>query len=334
MKRIATLCAVIVCVAFTIGCKPKADSIVPREGLINFVTGDVKLVSEQGQEADAKIGDAIKEGMKITTKGPKSSVDIFFGENAIKVLGNSSIDVKKLILNATRNSEQTELFVNNGAVFSKVTKLSKTDDYRVKSPTATAGVRGTDFILEEREGKANVACLDGKVEAVNNTVQNAQPVVLDRHEEVDIQSGQSDMVKKQISQDRLNMLNIKLTIQQMREDIRQRYLQQKEEMQKILDDQRQRNRQMVQDQKDADRKRVEDQKALDRANVDAIKGEAKARQDESTAAARAVMDKSRDTSAAQNVTSGSKSQVDAIKSSNKPTTANPLEQFKQQQQKQ
>jgi hypothetical protein len=73
------------------------------------------------------------------------------------------------------------------------------------------------------------------------------------------------------------------------------------------------------------------QKALDRANVDAVKGEAKARQDESTAAARAVMDSSRDTSAAQSVTSGSKSQVDAIKSSSKPTTANPLQQFKQQQ---
>jgi len=330
MKRIFIIClaASIALVAFN--CK-KEDRIVPREGLINFVTGDVTISSAQGAGQAAKIGDKVTEGTTIITKGANAMVDIYFGENAVKVLGNTSVEVKKLLLNATKESEQTELFVNNGALFSKVSKLSKSDDYRVKSPTATAGVRGTDFLLEESNGKANVSCLEGKVECNDNSRPSAPSVVLEQREEVDIQPGQ-DMVKKQISEDRLNMMNIRLTIDQMREDIRRQYLQQKEEMQKYLNEQRQRDREAVQQQRDADRQRVEDQTATDRANIDAIKGDSKARQDESTSAARAVMSQAKDTVNTGQTKSATQSQIDAVKSSSKPATQNPLEQFRKQQQ--
>ncbi|HON76909.1 MAG TPA: FecR domain-containing protein [Spirochaetota bacterium] len=322
MKR--NICAVVILffIAVSFNCK-KEDRTVARQGLINFVTGNVKIVNAQGAKADAKIGDSITEGMSVITSGDKSVADVYFGENAIKILGNTSVEVKTLVMNITKNSEQTVLFVNNGALFSSVKKLSKNDDYRIKSPTATAGVRGTDFLVEEKDGKANVACLEGKVECQNNTNPDADAVIIADREEVDVVRGE-DMVKKQISQDRMNMLNIKLRITELREDIRRKYLQQKEEMRKYVEDQRQRDRTMVENQREGDRQRVEDQKARDRANIDAVKGDTTARQKESTEAAQSMMNQAKDAASSDSVKQGAKSQIDALRK--RPTVQNPLQQ--------
>ncbi|HQO02854.1 MAG TPA: FecR family protein [Spirochaetota bacterium] len=322
MKRIIYASVLLLFIAVSLNCK-KEERTVARQGLVNFVTGDVKIVNSQGTKAEAKIGDSIIEGMTVVTSGDKSVADIFFGENAIKILGNTSVEVKTLVMNITKNSEQTVLFVNNGALFSSVKKLSKNDDYRIKSPTATAGVRGTDFLVEENNGKANIACIEGKVECQNNTNPNAESVIIADREEVDVARGE-DMVKKQISQDRLNMLNIKLQITELREDIRRKYLQQKEEMRKYVEDQRQRDRSMVENQREGDRQRVEDQKSRDRANVDAVKGETTARQKESTEAAQSTMNQAKEAASSNSVRDGAKSQIDALRK--RPTVQNPLQQ--------
>lgn len=295
-------------------CK-KQDTIAPREGLVNFTIGDVTIVSAGGQQA-AKVGDAIKEGMKIVTKGDKSQADVFFGENAIKILGNTSVDVKKLIANFTQNTEQTEIFVNNGGVFSKVKKLSKNDDYVVKSPTTTAGVRGTEFLVEEQGGKANISCIEGKVECANNTKTDDPAVIIQQNEEVVIQPGQN-MVKQQIDSDRLRMLNIVRNIQEMREDIRDKYLKQREDMRKQYEEQKQKFREDVQKQRDEDRARVEDQKSRDKANVDAVKGTAQQAAKDTVTETQSQMSAAKDGARKESATSGLQDQIKQMKQVNK-----------------
>lgn len=299
-------------------CK-KQDTLAPREGLVNFTIGDVKIVSSGGTQ-DAKVGDAIKEGMKLVTKGDKSQADVFFGENAIKVLGNTTVEVKKLIANLTQNSEKTELFVNNGGMFSSVKKLAKNDDYVVKSPTTTAGVRGTEFLVEEQGGKANVSCIEGKVECANNTRADDPAVTIQKNEEVTIQPGQN-MVKQQIGDDRMRMLNIIRNIQEMREDIRQQYLKQKEEMRKYYEEQKQKYREDVQKQRDEDRARVEDQRSRDKANVDAVKGTAQQAAKDTVTETQSQMSAAKDGARKDQATGGLQDQINQMRKVNKEQVA-------------
>ena len=318
MKKLSIAGILLLFVLPSMNCK-KQDTIAPREGLVNFTIGDVKLVSAAGSQL-AKVGDAVKEGMKIVTKGDKSQADVFFGENAIKILGNTTVEVKALVANLTQNTEKTELFVNNGVVFSSVKKISKNDDYVVKSPTTTAGVRGTEFLVEEQAGKANISCIDGKVECVNNTKTDDPAVIIEKNEEVVIQPGQN-MVKQQIDSDRMRMLNIIRNIQEMRDDIRQQYMKQREEMRKYYEEQKQKFKDDVQKQRDEDRARVDNQRAQDKANVDAARGSAEQAAKDTVTETQSQMSAAKDGARKEQATGGVQDQINQMKQMNKDQVA-------------
>ncbi len=318
MKKLSIAGILLLFVLPSMNCK-KQDTIAPREGLVNFTIGDVKLVSPAGSQL-AKVGDAVKEGMKIVTKGDKSQADVFFGENAIKILGNTTVEVKALVANLTQNTEKTELFVNNGGVFSSVKKLAKNDDYVVKSPTTTAGVRGTEFLVEEQGGKANISCIDGKVECVNNTKTDDPAVIIEKNEEVVIQPGQN-MVKQQIDSDRMRMLNIIRNIQEMRDDIRQQYMKQREEMRKYYEEQKQKFKDDVQKQRDEDRARVDNQRAQDKANVDAARGSAEQAAKDTVTETQSQMSAAKDGARKEQATGGVQDQINQMKQMNKDQVA-------------
>lgn len=289
MRKAVSLVTVLLFLCAGAGCKEEKKSI-EREGVVNFLTGEVVLVSADGKEAPAKIGDAVKQGMKIKTAGKKSTAEVFFGENAVKVLGDTVVEVKTLLTYVDSGNEESAFYVEKGMFFSKVTrKLTKGDSYSVKSPTTTAGVRGTDFLISEEEGKGNVAVLDGAVEVLNNSLAGAAPVVVSEKEEVDVLSGK-ELVKKQLSEDRMRALSILLEIKAMREEIWEKMRKQREEILKAVEDQRQVNKEMLEKQREGDKALVEDQKARDRAMIGDIKDTTKGLGEEAKDIAKGQMD--------------------------------------------
>jgi hypothetical protein len=263
-----TICFLII---FTLNCK-KEQNTVPIKGIINFIAGDVKLIDPNGNIKKATIGDEITQGMKIEAVGKKSFVDIFIGDYIIKVLGETKVDVQKLFENVTDGNKEARFLVEKGSLFSKITtKLAKSDKYEVTTPTAVAAVRGTEFLVTEENGKSNIACLTGLVSVLNNSLKDANTVELQPKEETDVIPGEN-MVKKQISEDKLRRMNILLEIKNMREDIRKKFEQQREEIRKYVTDQRAKNKEILDAQKEKDKALVEDQKKRDRENIDAIKG--------------------------------------------------------------
>ncbi|MFH0977377.1 MAG: FecR domain-containing protein [Spirochaetota bacterium] len=253
-------------------CSKEEKSSVAMKGIVNFISGNVKLIDPKGSSRNAAIGDEITQGMKIETIGQKSFADIYIGDYIIKVLGDTVVDIKKLSEDLKDGNKDVKFTVEKGRLFSRITeKLAKNDKYEVSTPTATAAVRGTEFLVSEDKGKANVACLSGLVSVLNNSLSGSTPLVLDPKEETDVVAGEN-MVKKQISADKLRMLNILLDIKKMREDIRQKFEQQREEIRKHVKDQKAKNKEILDAQKEKDKALVEDQKKRDKENVDAIKG--------------------------------------------------------------
>jgi hypothetical protein len=210
--------------------------------------------------------------MTITT-GKKSFADVYFGENAIKVLENSVVEVKQLLVNLQSSGEQTEVHVEKGQVFSKVSKkLSRDDSYRISTPTTIAAIRGTDFLVSEKDNQGHVACLDGKVAVKDATVANSEFVEINGGQEVNVNPGKPlsvqelDRANKQMIQDILK------NIRDMQADIRKRFEEEREKIREEVRQQKEQNREMVQKAREENKQRVEDQKASDKANIDAIKG--------------------------------------------------------------
>lgn len=296
MKRIVSLMTLLLFVVVMPGCKKEEkDVTVARQGYVNFISGDVKLISQDGKARGAKIGDEVVQGLKIRTVGNKSFVDIYFGENIIKVLGNTLIEVKKLLSNVTTQGEETEFFVEKGKMFSKVTqKLAKSDIYQVKTPTTTAGVRGTDFLVSEEDGKANVACLEGKLAVLNNSMPDSDPVVVDNDKEVDVEPDKAPMVKNLSDENRKRMQDIIKNISELRKEIWEKMEKQREEIKKHVIDQREKDKTILEEQKEKDKALVEDQKARDREMIESVKDITKDKGDEAVKTAKDRMDAAKD----------------------------------------
>lgn len=246
------------------GCK-KDDTpkTVANNGIINFMTGDITITTN-GNTVKANVGDAITQGMVIKT-GAKSVVDIYFSGSVIRILEKSSVVMKELIKDLASNKELSEFYVENGKLFSKVSrKLVEGEKFKVTSPTAVAGVRGTEFLVEEENGKSKISCVEGAVEVKEAEKADSDYVLVEAGKEAELEKGKPVSVSELKEQNRENIRRIKEEIKELREDIRKKFEEQREEIRKA-----------VVEQKEANKQRVEDQKAMDKANVEAIKGSTK-----------------------------------------------------------
>ncbi len=237
------------------GCK--RDKPPVREALINFLVGEVTVISQKGTRS-ASVGDALHQGMKIET-GPGASVEIFIGSTIIKILENSKVTMTQLML-GEENSEQTGLFMEEGRLYSQIVKkLSRNDSYRVETPTTVVAVRGTEFFMEEEGGKSGVYCTEGKVLVRESEEPEDKAKELNAGQEAVKEKDKPLIVKELSVENRTRVQDVKKNIKEMREDIRNRLnLNMEEDVKKLRTE-------------GLDRVKAEKQKALD-----ALKGDPKA----------------------------------------------------------
>lgn len=244
----------------SIGCKKtEAPKTVVNNGIINFMTGDV-TINTNGNTVKANVGDSVTQGMVVKT-GAKAVVDIYFSGSVIRILEKSSVVMKELVKELESSKEISEFYVENGKLFSKVSrKLVEGEKFKVTSPTAVAGVRGTEFLVEEENGKSKISCVEGTVAVKEAEKADTEYVLVEAGKEAELEKGKPISVSDLKQQNLENIRRIKEEIKELREDIRKKFEEQREEIRKA-----------VIEQKEANKQRVEDQKAMDKANVEAIK---------------------------------------------------------------
>ncbi|MCL2025763.1 MAG: FecR domain-containing protein [Leptospirales bacterium] len=257
--------------AAVLSCKKKQDE--QRLAFLNFIGGDVFIINGPSK-TKANVGDQLLQGYIIETKD-RSFADIMFGTNIIKILDNTSFEIKQLTLNSVTGAETSEFLVNNGKTVSRIVKkLGKNDSFKVSTPTSIAAVRGTDFLVEEGDGKSRIACSDGRVSV--ERISDKSTVEIEAGQEVYVEPDKPLEVKD-LSEAAKNDINRLLgEIREMREDIRRRFEEERERIREEVRTLKEENKEMVQKQRDEDKQRVEDQKASDKANIEAIKGKVSA----------------------------------------------------------
>lgn len=199
--------------------KEKEKEETERTGIVNFYSGEVNVITG-GQRYAVDVGDIIKEGMAIKT-GSGSFVDIHFGRNIIKVLENTTVEISVLKKNINDNSETTEFLVKEGSMLSRVgEKLRRKDSYTVRTPTSIAGVRGTDFLIEELNRMTNISCVGGSVEVRGAEDPEEKTVTVKDGYECSVKDGFVQDVRRLSEENRKRIEDIVEDIREVREEIR------------------------------------------------------------------------------------------------------------------
>lgn len=168
----------------------------PASGVFMVVKGDVKLFSK-GKTIAAKIGQKIFEGDSITT-GPDSRAKVVMSDkNVLNISPDTKIEITIYKNDPTTNTKKVDLKVDQGKVRAAVEQ--KYDDekntFRIKTPTAVAGVRGTDFSVSfnPTTRRSQVVTFKGLVAVVkpNANGSMAQPVLVRPGESSEISADSS-----------------------------------------------------------------------------------------------------------------------------------------------
>lgn len=176
------------CIAFAVSCSKKAENPAAS---ISFFIGDV---TRNG--AAVNIGDVVSEHDTIIT-ATQSSCDIKLGGSIIRIKEKSTMVFSSLALGG--DVEKTSLELGQGKLLCKPKKLLKDESFTVKTPTAVAAVRGTEFTVESDvnqttrikvfDGKVKVAKrvkpLEEKIDAimeVSSAVETKESVVITKKE--------------------------------------------------------------------------------------------------------------------------------------------------------
>ncbi len=122
-----------------------------------FIKGDVS-VERDGKSMQLKPGELIMKGDRVVT-----------GKDSLAVLQVNETGVIKInagtdcVFNEIFTGGDTEINLTGGSVYSNLKKLGKDQHYRIKTPTCTASVRGTEFLAVAGEKEDGVRVLEGVV---------------------------------------------------------------------------------------------------------------------------------------------------------------------------
>ncbi|HON55667.1 MAG TPA: FecR family protein [bacterium] len=155
-----------------------ADEFI-KVKIINL-EGDV-IIEQSGLSKKAVVGDILKQGDKIKT-GSKSICDLEFGDNTYTRIGElSNAEINEALLKDKRflflkkQDKQINLKLNKGIALTRLKKMDTGEEYKISTPTAVAGVRGTIFTTNVTNVGTNINVFQGMVSVTNltnNTVTN------------------------------------------------------------------------------------------------------------------------------------------------------------------
>lgn len=120
-----------------------------RVGTFKQIQGDIQLGKEAGRPAPAP-GDALRQGDRVRT-GTTGGASIVLKDGTVLSMGpNTTVDLSQFQFDSTTQNGNFLLDVLQGSVRVVTGLMAKVNPerFKVRTPTAVVGVRGTDFIVE------------------------------------------------------------------------------------------------------------------------------------------------------------------------------------------
>lgn len=117
------------------------------EGVLMVVKGDIKVISKDGAATAAKVGKKVFQGDTIVAGADSRAKVVMADKNVLNISPDSKVMIEKYE-NDGKDNKNVELNVLYGKVRASVEQKydGEKSKFNVKTPSAVAGVRGTDFI--------------------------------------------------------------------------------------------------------------------------------------------------------------------------------------------
>lgn len=131
-----------------------APAVAAEAGVVKTVQGQVQI-ERAGAVSEAKVGDTLNSGDRVRVRGD-GSVGISLKDETLLSLGpNSNFVMGTFNYDPTTRNGQVETSLLKGTLRYVTGFIGRANPEAVKvsTPTATIGIRGTDFIVEVPDGE-------------------------------------------------------------------------------------------------------------------------------------------------------------------------------------
>ncbi len=151
---------------------------------LSAVSGDVTVIAADGSpEASGEAGLPLEEGDRVLVAEGASAEVALDGGSLITVRENSDFKIEKM------EKADSAFFLSVGSLLAKIQKLGS-QRLQVRTPTAVAAVRGTEFGVEVDGENSHVGVFDeGKVEVTGDA--GGPPELLISNQETSVAKGRA-----------------------------------------------------------------------------------------------------------------------------------------------
>ena len=186
---------------------------------VAFVMGDA-VVQQNDRTQTLRVGMQLGQGNTLITLGDESGCTLQTPSGTtVRLAGDTQLLLDELYKDDTLNIEKTGLELAAGTILVRTSALVRNDEFSVRTRTAVAGVRGTEFLVSySEEAGTDVAVQKGRVAvsrnvsvdlpeeykqheaAVNTVVQQESEVVIQPNQRIRVSQDENAVYQQQVQQ--------------------------------------------------------------------------------------------------------------------------------------
>lgn len=183
--------------------------------VLSSYDGDVQVrLNDEDSWGEAITGMLLQEEDSIKT-GVDGKAKIVLSDESVITVGALSVFLIKSVSEDYETGDRNVLFnLEQGTVRARVTKLqTSTSSFEIQTPTAVAGVRGTDFVVEmnPKNDEAIVTVLEGQVEVGARIGVIKEKILLMKEETSSVKNGRKPEAPRKADTDKLQGFREKLS---------------------------------------------------------------------------------------------------------------------------
>lgn len=163
-------------------------------------------IGRGGNWQAAKVGDPVQQGDELRTGHPGRLRIVFQDDSVLTVTDDSHLTIDEQVFDPSRGTARSLVGLLQGKVSALVSDYYHRagSNYEIKTATAVAGVRGTEFTMayDPRNELTEVVGISGHVEVHSATDPSAPGVLVTARESTEIARGRGPTTPRQL-EDRL-----------------------------------------------------------------------------------------------------------------------------------
>jgi hypothetical protein len=190
----------------------------PMYGLFMVVKGDVKVKNLQNQTAPVKVGSKVMPGESVISGADSRAKIVMTDRNVINVSPATEIKIDKYENDSKSGVKNVEINLVNGKARNNVEQKydGEKSKFLMKTPTAVAGVRGTEFMVsyDSKTQMTQVVTLKGAVTFAPISSPGAAPgkaVTVEKGQMTSMAAGAAPEPPKTVPKEELKKMDMEST---------------------------------------------------------------------------------------------------------------------------